>query len=720
MSRTAVVFRRWGEALSDRIVPSRLLALGGVAAVVGAFLSVLRRVLLVTGDPTTLYYIVALAVALGTIAAMVIRPRSAAAIALVAFTGGTYLYFRSIPGGAGFLVSIAPMIDDATRLLSGLSVLRILNADLWSLSAAPVPVFLAGYFGIRRQYVAASTVGAAALGIVILTGDATVAETFAGVLGVTVAVAVGDCERRGERLSDADGTVVVVTAMVVLTLLTGGVPAVAGSLFSTGDGGSGTTMESSLVYAGESIAIAGSVELSSESRYTVEADERAYWRVGTYDRYTGEGWVRTGSTRDYIGGLAGPPGESRTVQQRYTAETEIATLPAANRPTQLDDPPVPIQITEGGSFAPVGSLQDGDSYVVESERPVATAGDLQTSGRDYPEGMEEQYTQLPEDTPDRVGDRTERLTANAENPYETARVIEYWFRQEYEYSLDVDRPQGGVADAFLFEMGAGYCTYFATTMTTMLRTQGIPARFVVGYTPGEQVEENEWLVRGYNSHAWVEVYFPEHGWVEFDPTPAGPRRAAEQQTLNETASTETRALTAADVRATNESVAPENETIAADNETAVTPSGGGANEDAFSLSSTPLPTGDQIPSILVVIAASVAVLYRDGTGRRIYRALWLRRLPGGDPDAVAVGAYRRAIYLEAQRGRTKEPTQTPRQFFADADSRLQRIAERYERVRYGDGIDEPTAQALRADLAELLAERSRVPQLIEKPATGSR
>src|SRR5699024_128288 len=99
------------------------------------------------------------------------------------------------------------------------------------------------------------------------------------------------------------------------------------------------------------------------------------------------------------------------------------------------------------------------------------------------------------------------------------------------YSLDVDRPDGSIADSYLFEMNAGYCTYYATTMATMLRTQDIPARFVTGYTPGQRVARDEWVVRGLDSHAWVEVHFPETGWVRFDPTPAESRSAVEESNL---------------------------------------------------------------------------------------------------------------------------------------------------------------------------------------------
>jgi len=82
-------------------------------------------------------------------------------------------------------------------------------------------------------------------------------------------------------------------------------------------------------------------------------------------------------------------------------------------------------------------------------------------------------------------------------------------------------------------MDAGYCTYYATTMVTMLRSQDVPARFVTGYTDGERVDEDRQVVRGLNAHAWVEVYFPEYGWVQFDPTPGGPREAVREQNLQQ-------------------------------------------------------------------------------------------------------------------------------------------------------------------------------------------
>ena len=715
------------KAVLGRYPPVRLLALGGVIAVVGGFLSVLYRITVITGNPTTLYSVVLGAAVAGTLAARVVRPRTAGFVAFAAAICGTYLYVQSLPGGVAFLGLVAPMLDDAAALLSGLSVLRIVNADVWALSAAPAPVFLACYFALRRQYVAASAVGGAALGLLVLTGDATVVETAIGAVGVAAAAAFGDCDLRGERLRNADGVVVVIAAMLVLTLFVGVVPGSLGGLLSAeGFGGSETTMESSLVHAGDSLAIAGSVDLSSDRRYTVEADEEAYWRVGTYDRYTGGGWVRSGSTSGYDGPLAGPPGESRTVEQTYTTQSTIATLPAAREPTRIDGVPVPVQVTEGGSFEPSSTLQAGESYSVESEVPVATPGELRDAGTSYPDGVSERYTQLPDDTPDRVAERTDRLTANAENPYDTARVLEQWFQTEYDYSLDVDRPRGDIADAFLFEMDAGYCTYFATTMVTMLRTQDIPARFAVGYTPGEQVDDDEWVVRGYNSHAWVEVYVPDHGWIEFDPTPSEPRVAAEQQAFDDSApeNGDDGAEAEGDDSATPEATDDETEAGADDGgDLGPDPVAAGeasAEEGERWVSLIPTPSAGQVGGGIAVVALLAVLARRRGLGRRAYRWIWLRRLPNGDPNEVVVGAYRRAVYLEERTGRRKAPGETPRQFFAGRGDRLERISEQYERARYGGGVDEAAATQVRTDLVELRSERSSLSKRSGKPARGSR
>jgi hypothetical protein len=74
---------------------------------------------------------------------------------------------------------------------------------------------------------------------------------------------------------------------------------------------------------------------------------------------------------------------------------------------------------------------------------------------------------------------------------------------------------------FLFEKKAGYCEYFASAAVVLLRLADVPARFVKGLSVGPHTDAGGGLhvVRDRDAHAWIEVWLPESGWVEEDPTP---------------------------------------------------------------------------------------------------------------------------------------------------------------------------------------------------------
>src|SRR4030042_4812322 len=60
-------------------------------------------------------------------------------------------------------------------------------------------------------------------------------------------------------------------------------------------------------------------------------------------------------------------------------------------------------------------------------------------------------------------------------------------------------------------------------MAVLCRSVGIPARLSQGYSAGEyDSESGTYRVLQYNAHAWPEVYFPEYGWIEFEPTASEP------------------------------------------------------------------------------------------------------------------------------------------------------------------------------------------------------
>jgi transglutaminase-like putative cysteine protease len=268
----------------------------------------------------------------------------------------------------------------------------------------------------------------------------------------------------------------------------------------------------------------------TEVHFQVESSESAYWRTGTYGTYTGTGWERDVERMSY----GGPIGDGGLGGDRVVYEVEFerpaTALPTAWRPTSVSGL-TGLEVTETGSVISGETVEPGTSFSAISQQPVRDVDVLQAAGGDYPDDVEDRYTQLPDDTPERVGDLTEELTGDDETAYEAARSIQSWLRTEKGYSLQASRQSDHMADTFIFEMEEGYCEYFATAMTTMLRTQGIPARYTVGYTTGQEVENNRYEVRGMNAHAWVEVYFPDVGWVRFDPTPGGSRLEAQQEAL---------------------------------------------------------------------------------------------------------------------------------------------------------------------------------------------
>jgi len=94
---------------------------------------------------------------------------------------------------------------------------------------------------------------------------------------------------------------------------------------------------------------------------------------------------------------------------------------------------------------------------------------------------------------------------------------------EYSYTLDlrgVDPIADGVEN-FLFDMKAGHCEYFASALTVMCCSLGVRARLATGFILNEYDTDNDYyIVRGRDAHAWTEVFTPSTNWVIVDPAPA--------------------------------------------------------------------------------------------------------------------------------------------------------------------------------------------------------
>jgi transglutaminase-like putative cysteine protease len=164
-------------------------------------------------------------------------------------------------------------------------------------------------------------------------------------------------------------------------------------------------------------------------------------------------------------------------------------------------------------------------YEGTSNLPLLPRAELRQSRSDYPGEIRDTYLQLPPLDP-RVRELAEEITAGSNTEYDKAASIESYLMAHYSYSLDLSGPRPADPLAhFLFVRRAGHCEYFASAMTVMLRAVGIPARYVTGFLPGEYNDlAGDYIIRASDAHSWVEVYFPDYGWITFDPTPPGNAR----------------------------------------------------------------------------------------------------------------------------------------------------------------------------------------------------
>ncbi len=264
----------------------------------------------------------------------------------------------------------------------------------------------------------------------------------------------------------------------------------------------------------------------------MELAPRYYWRGSTYDRYTGSGWATRNT--EPIAYQAGQP---------MITETMTATMTSTHRSVrqwvQMEGErggllyaagtPVAVDHDYEAAWRPSNDLFNvkapgAEEYQLDVLVPNLAESTLRAAPAVYPDWIKTRYLELPKTLPERVRTLARDLTATAPTPYDRAKAIESYLRT-YTYTLDLPAPPPGVdvVDYFLFKLKRGYCDYFATSMVVLARAAGLPARLVVGYATGalDPIASRYNVVEA-DAHSWPEVYFPEYGWVEFEPTSGRP------------------------------------------------------------------------------------------------------------------------------------------------------------------------------------------------------
>ncbi len=269
-----------------------------------------------------------------------------------------------------------------------------------------------------------------------------------------------------------------------------------------------------------------------------KSSRRLYWSARTYDNYRSGQWNSTISDSRTIG-----PAQEQVMypswdlrrEMKFTFNSSITLLKTLYYPAE------PLSISREAqavvAMAANGAtdlnaivldppLAAGEEYTILASVAQPTILAMREAGAEYPDYIAERYLQLPDSFSPRIAELARQIAGDEETPYDQVTAVTQYLRRTITYSETVPQPPRNrdPLEWFLFDLRAGFCNYYASAEVVMLRSLGIPARLVVGYAEGEWDTENRlYTVIGKDSHAWPEVYFPDLGWVAFEPTVAQPQ-----------------------------------------------------------------------------------------------------------------------------------------------------------------------------------------------------
>ncbi|HRI21533.1 MAG TPA: transglutaminase-like domain-containing protein, partial [Panacibacter sp.] len=177
-------------------------------------------------------------------------------------------------------------------------------------------------------------------------------------------------------------------------------------------------------------------------------------------------------------------------------------------------------------YNPAGNvpLEQFQEQRFEALRTVTDFNDIDKKFKDY-------YTFMPSnDDYDSLRILAKRITANAKTPVDKMIAIRDYFLSKDEFDQPLYKysdnpgipgiPSASKLNYFLFENRKGYCAYFAGATLFMLRALGIPSRVAAGFLTVDRSSKNPgwyWFYED-QAHAWVQVFFPGYGWIDFDTT----------------------------------------------------------------------------------------------------------------------------------------------------------------------------------------------------------
>ena len=304
-----------------------------------------------------------------------------------------------------------------------------------------------------------------------------------------------------------------------------------------GLGEEGTSSTSKVGYGNNDEQLGGAFSADDTVVFRVHAPKKQYWRVETKDIYTSKGWITSDGN-----GTEWSLGSGETIPMSIPLgdnQANAVIYPQVNYPFVLQPYGLEsVRFDQTNGAVRFNEQSEKLSTLINNKYAVFNQFEVNYSEPSYSftvlnqmnmpkTNIDARFLQLPNTLPERVRHLAEQVTENAQTPYDKARAIERYFRQNgfvYETkNVAIPEDEQDYVDQFLFETKIGYCDNFSTSMVVMLRSAGIPARWVKGFTGGEQVSRTDdgllvFEIENNNAHSWVEAYIDGVGWMQFEPT----------------------------------------------------------------------------------------------------------------------------------------------------------------------------------------------------------
>ena len=302
----------------------------------------------------------------------------------------------------------------------------------------------------------------------------------------------------------------------------------------SGGGGTGVNLENPLVDIRRDLTQGPDVPV-----VYVETDQPnpGYLRTSVLDSFDGLAWEPAErsipANQQADGELPPPPGLSGATAQRpydnrisTTDDFRSVWLPAPYPPARMDVEgdwrfdvaTLDVITTEGGDAS--SSL----TYDVTALDVAPTAEQLVRAPAP-PRGITRSGTDLPDSTPMWIRELADAVVEGSGSDFESAVRLQDWFRRDGGFEYSLDRGSGNGIEQLELFLGTGpgsrtgYCEQFASAMSMMARSLGIPARVAVGFLRPEPAGPGRWVYSSRDLHSWPELYFEGAGWIRFEPTP---------------------------------------------------------------------------------------------------------------------------------------------------------------------------------------------------------